>query len=105
MNGIEKQAAFYRGYLPDDRSLVPLTIVLATSVALWLIVYVAGALAGVPQNEGAAFADSACHLRDPRVADSLPHAPRLPLCRETAESPAGAMPRLDLKATTRRQHG
>jgi hypothetical protein len=30
MNGIEKQAAFYRGYLPDDRSLVPLTIVLAT---------------------------------------------------------------------------
>jgi hypothetical protein len=26
MNGIEKQAAFYRGYLPDDRSLVPLTV-------------------------------------------------------------------------------
>ena len=23
MNGIGKQAAFYRGYLPDDRSVVP----------------------------------------------------------------------------------
>ena len=33
MNGIEKQAAFYRGYLTDERSLVPLTIVLATVVA------------------------------------------------------------------------
>jgi hypothetical protein len=25
-NGIEKQAAFYRAYLIDDRSLIPLTI-------------------------------------------------------------------------------
>ena len=48
MNGIKKQAAFYRGYLPDDRSLVPLTIVLATSVALWLIVYVVGAVSDAP---------------------------------------------------------
>jgi hypothetical protein len=105
MNGIQKQAAFYRGYLPDDRSLVPLTIALATSIALWLIVYVVGAVGGVPQNEGAAVAGSACLVRDPRVADSLPHTPRLPLCRETAESPGCIMQRLDLKATNRRQHG
>jgi hypothetical protein len=39
MNWIEKQAAFYRGYLTDERSLVPLTIVLATVVAVWLLVY------------------------------------------------------------------
>ena len=39
MNGIGKQAAFYRGYLPDDRSLVPLTVLLSTTVALWLLVY------------------------------------------------------------------
>ena len=39
MNGIEKQAAFYRGYLPDDRSLVALTVLLSTTVALWLLVY------------------------------------------------------------------
>jgi hypothetical protein len=32
MNGIEKQAAFYRGYLTDERSLVPLTIRLTSLV-------------------------------------------------------------------------
>jgi hypothetical protein len=29
-----KSTAFYRGYLPDDCSLIPLTIALATIVAL-----------------------------------------------------------------------
>ena len=48
MNGIEKQAAFYRGYLTDDRSLIPLTIVLAAGVALWLLVYLVGAVAMPP---------------------------------------------------------
>jgi hypothetical protein len=43
-NGIEKYAAFYRGYLIDDRSLIPLTIAWATIVALWLLVYVASAI-------------------------------------------------------------
>jgi hypothetical protein len=28
------EAEFYRGYLPDDRSLGPLSVVLASSVAL-----------------------------------------------------------------------
>ncbi len=37
--GIEKHAAFYRGYQPDDRSLLPVAIILATLVALWLLVY------------------------------------------------------------------
>jgi hypothetical protein len=32
-------ARFYRGYLTDDRSLTPLSIVLATGVALWLLFY------------------------------------------------------------------
>jgi len=39
MTSIGKQAAFYRGYLPDDRSLVPLTVLLSTTLALWLLVY------------------------------------------------------------------
>jgi hypothetical protein len=30
MNGIGEHAGYYRGYLTDDRSLVPMTIVLAT---------------------------------------------------------------------------
>ena len=47
MNGIEKQAAFYRGYLTDERSLVPLTIVLVSVVALWLLVYLVATVAEV----------------------------------------------------------
>jgi hypothetical protein len=33
------KAEFYRGYLTDDRSLMPVTMVLATGVALWLFFY------------------------------------------------------------------
>ncbi|HME85259.1 MAG TPA: hypothetical protein VKG91_12105 [Roseiarcus sp.] len=44
MNGIEKRAGFYRGYLTDDRSLIPLTIVLGITVALWLLVYLIGSV-------------------------------------------------------------
>jgi hypothetical protein len=37
------EAEFYRGYLTDDdRSLVPLSIVLATAVAVGLFVYLVG---------------------------------------------------------------
>jgi len=62
MNGIEKQAAFYRGYLIDDRSLAPLMRALAAIVSLWLLVYLVGPVAG-PQPgarmaEGAAQASS-----------------------------------------------
>jgi hypothetical protein len=44
MNGIEKQAVFYRGYLIDGRSLTPLTIAWTTIVALWLLVYLVTAV-------------------------------------------------------------
>jgi hypothetical protein len=40
---IDKHAAFYRGYLIDDRSLVPLTIAWAAIVGLWLLVGLASA--------------------------------------------------------------
>ena len=50
MNGIGKQAAFYRGYLPDDRSLVPLTVLLSTTLALWLLVYLVAAVAEAHQD-------------------------------------------------------
>ena len=42
MNGIANQAAFYRGYQADERNLVPLTILLAAAVPLWLLVYLVG---------------------------------------------------------------
>ncbi len=51
MNGIEKQAAYYRGYLIDDRSLTPLTTALATIVGLWLLVYVVSAIGGPEANQ------------------------------------------------------
>jgi hypothetical protein len=46
---MERQAAFYRGYLIDDRSLEPLTVALATIVALWSLVYFADCI-GVMAN-------------------------------------------------------
>jgi hypothetical protein len=46
MNGIEKQAAFYRGYLIDDRSLAPPTTALAAIAGLWLLVYAVSAIGG-----------------------------------------------------------
>ena len=49
MNGIERQAAFYRGYLIDDRSLAPLTNALMTIVSLWALVYFMSAVVG-PQS-------------------------------------------------------
>jgi len=51
MNGIEKQAAFYRGYLIADCSLAPLTTALATIVGLWLLVYVVSAIGGAEANQ------------------------------------------------------
>ena len=48
MNGIGKHAGFYRGYLTDDRSLIPLTIVLATAVALWLLFYLVSLVGPAP---------------------------------------------------------
>ena len=39
MNEIEKHAAFYRGYLADDRRLASVIGVLLTAIALWLLFY------------------------------------------------------------------
>ena len=70
MNGIAKQAAFYRGYLTDERSLVPLTIVLATVVALWLVVYLVAAVAEAHQDAGAGRVASATFIHDRPAASS-----------------------------------
>ena len=59
MNGIEKRAGFYRGYLTDDRSLIPLTIVLGITVALWLLVYLIGSV-GQPYKPSDGVAGAAC---------------------------------------------
>lgn len=51
---MENHAAFYRGYLTDDRSFTPLTVTLATIVALWSLIYLVGCfvpLAKQPTDE------------------------------------------------------
>jgi hypothetical protein len=53
MNGIEKHAAYYRGYLPHDRSVIPLAIALATVVALWLLIYLVSVVGPQPRPETA----------------------------------------------------
>jgi hypothetical protein len=39
MHWIEKQARYYKGHLADGRSLIPVTVLLANAVAIWLLVY------------------------------------------------------------------
>jgi hypothetical protein len=70
MNGIGKQAAFYRGYVPDDRSLVLLTALLSTTLALWLLVYLVAAVAEAHQDAGAGrFASITVGSRRPLSGD------------------------------------
>ena len=76
MNGIGKQAAFYRGYLPDDRSLVPLTMLLSTTLALWLLVYLVAAMAD-PQDAAAGRVASVTFIDDHQAAYS-------PIARDTS---------------------
>jgi hypothetical protein len=50
--GIEKHAAFYRGYQPGDRGPLPVAIVLATLIAVWLLVYLVSAVGPQPKPAG-----------------------------------------------------
>jgi hypothetical protein len=43
----------YRGYLPDDRCLLPLTVLLSTTLALWQLVYLVAGMAAAYEGEGA----------------------------------------------------
>jgi hypothetical protein len=70
MTWIGKQAAFYRGYLPDDRSRVPLTVLLSTTLALWLLVYLVVAVAEAHQDAGVGRVVSVTFLRDRPAASS-----------------------------------
>ncbi len=39
MRWIEKQARYYQGYLTDGLGLIPVTVLLANAVAIWLLVH------------------------------------------------------------------
>jgi hypothetical protein len=66
--GIESHAAFYRGYLIDDQSLAPLTVALATIVALWSLVYLVGCFAPLAKPPAAEFAGQWSSLASRHVA-------------------------------------
>ncbi len=50
MRWIEKQARYYKGYSADGRSLIPVTILLANAVAIWLLAYLMSSV-GNPSQE------------------------------------------------------
>ena len=79
MNWIGKQAAFYRGYQPDDRSLAALTVLLSTTIALWLLVY----LVAGDAEQGAASFDPRTHA--PAGLSSW-HARRAPPVRQADDA-------------------
>jgi hypothetical protein len=66
--GIEKHAAFYRGYQPGDRSPLPVAIVLATLVALWLLVYLVSAVGPQPGPVGVRPLPQSAHAVSQRLA-------------------------------------
>jgi hypothetical protein len=80
MNGIGNQAAFYRGYLPDDRSLFPLTVLLSMTVALWLLVYLVAAMAEAHQDAASVRVASATFIRPPANLPILRDASPALLC-------------------------
>jgi hypothetical protein len=48
MNGFERDAEFYRGYLPAHRSVFSMAITLAMIAAIWLLVYLVAAIGPAP---------------------------------------------------------
>lgn len=51
MRWIEKQARYYQAYLADERSLIPVTILLANAVAIWLFAYLVSSIGNPPEPQ------------------------------------------------------
>jgi hypothetical protein len=64
MRWIEKQARYYQGYSADERSLIPVTILLGNAVAIWLLVYLISSLGNLSQQQ----------------VSRLPHPPASAIC-------------------------
>jgi hypothetical protein len=69
--------------LPDDRSLGRLTVLLSTTLALWLLVYLVVAVAEAHQDAGAGRVASVTFIRDRPAAYS-------PIARDTSARPSRA---------------
>jgi hypothetical protein len=90
MSEVEKHAAFYRGYLADDRNLLSFAGVLITAIALWLLFYLIGVV-GPRQGERAPPPPQAAALESSRLripTKPATHSNRKP-ATDTDLKPAG----------------
>ena len=67
MNPIERHAAFYRGYLADDRNLATVAVVLTFGVALWLLVYLIASVGPHSDPRAERMQRSAAYLTSQRL--------------------------------------
>lgn len=72
MRWIEKQARYYKGYLADEGSLIPVTILLANTVAVWLLVYLVSSVGTPPQPQASLSPHSYTSAIFQRASDELP---------------------------------
>ena len=70
--GIEKRWGFYRGYLTDVRSPIPLTIVLGMTVAMWALVYLIGAIGHPYKPQMGLLQHASALVATPRPSDAAP---------------------------------
>ena len=72
MRWIEKQARYYQGYLADERSLIPVTILLANAVAIWLLAYLISSVGNPSQPQTSLSPHPSTSAILQRVSDEMP---------------------------------
>jgi hypothetical protein len=72
MRWIEKQARYYQGYLADERSLIPVTILLANAVAIWLLAYLVSSVGDPSLTQTSLSPHPSTSAILQRVSDEMP---------------------------------
>jgi hypothetical protein len=72
MRWIEKQARYYQGYLADERSLIPVTILLANAVAIWLLTYLVSSVGNPSRTQTSLSPHPSTSAILQRVSDEMP---------------------------------
>lgn len=72
MRWIEKQARYYQGYLADERSLIPVTVLLANAVAIWLLAYLLSSVGNPSQPQISMWPHPSTSAILQRVSDEMP---------------------------------
>ena len=72
MHWVEKQARYYKGYLADERSLIPVTILLANAVAIWLLAYLVSSVGDPSQTQTSLSPHPSTSAILQRVSDEMP---------------------------------